>query len=178
MDTMDYEKQAIAFLEKTGTIFTCVFLKKGKHFDDDKEDRDIYSITLKRGDRSYTFKFGNSIANTFSAMYGKTSVLLKSEWRKLPKQKIITFIRWYSKFNDFGAKKTDIINMPKPPTAYDVLCCLQKYDPSTLEDFCSEYGYDTNSKKAEKTYLAVKEEYLNVCALFNSVELEELTEIQ
>ena len=64
------------------------------------------------------------------------------------------------------------------PTAYDVLACLTKYDPGTLEDFCDEFGYDLDSKKAERVYNAVKDEYNNLCMLFSDEELAELTEIQ
>lgn len=64
------------------------------------------------------------------------------------------------------------------PSAYDVLACLTKYEPGTFEDFCSEFGYDTDSKRAEKTYNAVRDEYLNVSRLFNEDEMEMLREIQ
>ena len=47
------------------------------------------------------------------------------------------------------------------PTLNDVLDCLAQdsagYENAhSLEDWCSEYGYDTDSRKAEKTYKAVK----------------------
>jgi len=64
------------------------------------------------------------------------------------------------------------------PTAYSVLACLTKYDPETFENFCSEFGYDEDSRKALKIYEAVKDEYLNLCSLFNEKELELLMEIQ
>ena len=64
------------------------------------------------------------------------------------------------------------------PTSYDVLSCLQKYDVGTFEDFCSEFGYDTDSVKALKTYKAVQDEFKNVQALFNDYEIELLQEIQ
>lgn len=65
-----------------------------------------------------------------------------------------------------------------PPTEYDVLACLTKYDPETFEDFCSVFGYDEDSRKAERIYEAVKEEYQNVAMLWNDSEIEELQEIQ
>lgn len=64
------------------------------------------------------------------------------------------------------------------PTAYDVLACLTKYDPQTFEDFCSEYGYDSDSRTAEKTYKAVKKEWQGISKLFNEAELDKLREIQ
>ena len=63
------------------------------------------------------------------------------------------------------------------PTMYDILTCLTKYDPETFEDFCSEFGYDVDSRKAEKTYKAVCKEFAAVDRLFNDV-IDELAEIQ
>jgi hypothetical protein len=65
-----------------------------------------------------------------------------------------------------------------PPTEYDVLTCLTKYDPETFENFCSEFGYDEDSRKAEKTYKAVVKEWEKVSRFFTSEELEILQEIQ
>lgn len=49
------------------------------------------------------------------------------------------------------------------PTPADVLNCLvsdaQSYDNANdFEDWCSEYGYDTDSRKAERTWRAVKKQ--------------------
>jgi hypothetical protein len=60
------------------------------------------------------------------------------------------------------------------PTLYDVLTCLQKYDVGTFEDFCGEFGYDNNSRMAEKTYKAVVKEFKAMERLFDSEELEVL----
>lgn len=64
-----------------------------------------------------------------------------------------------------------------PVYAYDVLACITKADPGSFEDFCSEYGYDTDSRKAEKTYKAVVQEWKKVERFFSAEELEELWEI-
>jgi hypothetical protein len=64
------------------------------------------------------------------------------------------------------------------PTLYDVLTCLQKYEVGTFEDFCGEFGYDNDSRTAEKTYKAVVKEFKAMERLFNSEELEVLQLIQ
>lgn len=64
----------------------------------------------------------------------------------------------------------------KKPTNYDILACIQKYDPGTFEDFCCEFGYDTDSRKALEIYLAVQQEYTKVNRLFRDV-IDELQEI-
>jgi hypothetical protein len=60
------------------------------------------------------------------------------------------------------------------PTLYDVLTCLQKYDVGTFEDFCGMFGYDNDSRTAEKTYKAVVKEFQAMERLFDSEELEVL----
>ena len=54
------------------------------------------------------------------------------------------------------------------PTAYDVLSCLTKYDVGTFDDFCGEFGYDTDSRKAERTYQAVCREWASVSRVFGT----------
>ena len=127
----DYQAQAEKFLSDTKTTFKAVYSEYRKYFPDDKECRSVYRITLRRkGHGSYTFNFGQSIANS-----------------------------------------------GQEPTPYNVLACLTKYDVGTFENFCSEFGYDTDSIKATKIYKAVVNEYKNVQRLFGDV-IEQLAEIQ
>lgn len=74
---------------------------------------------------------------------------------------------------DFGQS---IASGAEEPTMYDVLTVLTKGDPGTFEDFCSEYGYDEDSRKAERTYDGVKEEWANVENIFSDIP-DELQEI-
>jgi hypothetical protein len=174
----NYEQQAIDFLEKTNTTFKAEFVRNGKYFDDDVDNRDIYNITLTRGNRVYTFEFGQSIINSgFYAIYGKTKYQIPCDKLDKTKAEIRRYVKQFYNWN-FGTSHKDVIHYPKSPTAYDVIACLTKYDVGSFEDFCSEYGYDTDSRKAEKTYNAVCEEWLHVQKLWNDDELEELGEIQ
>jgi len=178
----NYDKQAQDFLNKTGATITATFKKNGRHFDSDTDSRDIYSVTIQRGNRKFTFDFGQSIAKSQylqdkdiqSRTYtlnggcrtGNMKITNLSKWTVIPKGKIA-----------FGAMCL-LVKDGIMPTNYDILACLTTYDPNTFEDFCSEFGYDTDSKKAEKTYNAVVNEYKNVCALFTDEEIELLQEIQ
>lgn len=65
-----------------------------------------------------------------------------------------------------------------PPSAYDVLACIQKYDVGSFPNFCGDFGYDEDSRKAYKTYLAVCKEWHNVRSFFTDAEIEQLQEIQ
>ena len=61
------------------------FLKNDFHFQGDKHKRDIYKITLKRGQREYSFDFGQSLNNSgFYAQYSKSKYFI-------PMDKIFTF---------------------------------------------------------------------------------------
>jgi hypothetical protein len=175
----DYEQQAIDFLQSTGTEFLCEFLKYGKHFQDDKESRDIYKITLKRGKRSYSFNFGQSIAKSkrFQDKLNKRIYtqsggnLGDHNYRFLYPEKFPKNV-YEEKYGDFK------VIQGEAPNAYDVLACITKNDPYTFENFCSEFGYDTDSRKAKKVYKAVLNEWQNISMLFSDSEIEKLQEIQ
>lgn len=70
------------------------------------------------------------------------------------------------------------------PSAYDVLCCLQKYSVGTFEDFCAEFGYEMYdyynnggyNKQSKRIYNAVCREYESVSRVFGDV-LDDLAEI-
>ena len=65
-----------------------------------------------------------------------------------------------------------------PPDEYDIITCLTKNDPGSFENFCSEFGCDTDSRSAEKTYKAVKAEWEKVLRVFGEGEcLDDLREI-
>ena len=181
--TTDYNAQAKAFLTQTGVTFNCEFLKHGNHFDNDKDTRDIYKITLTRGKRSYSFNFGQSIANSgFYYTVGKRKTELDRKYlnKNYFVGKSISLIGQIKlKDHSFSPQcESDKIHYPTAPNEYDVLTCLQKYDVGTFENFCNDFGYDTDSRTAEKTYKAVCDEYKQLCAIFTDDEIEQLQEIQ
>ena len=131
----DYNKRAIEFLKETNTIFKVKFIKNGLYFQDDKEPRDIFLITLKRNGLKFSFKFGQSIADSTG--------------------------------------KGDI-----KPTECDFLSCVEKYEYSDFNEFCSEFGYDEDSRKALKTFKAIQKEFNKISSLYSEEELNKLREIQ
>jgi len=126
----EYDIQAEKFLGDTNTKFKTKYYDYAYYFPQDKEQREIYKVTLRNDKGSYTFKFGQSIANS-----------------------------------------------GQEPSAYDVLSCLTKYNTGSFEEFCSEFGYDTDSRTAERTYKAVIKEYENISRLFTEAQIEQLREI-
>jgi hypothetical protein len=65
------------------------------------------------------------------------------------------------------------------PSPYSVLACLSSdvHTPETFEDFCSEYGYDEDSRKAFHTFKAANRLAVRLRAFFSEAEIEALSEI-
>ena len=159
----EYDEQAEKFLKETGTEFKAEFLKYDKHFEDDKEPRDIYIITLKRGNREYKFNFGQSL-------YASQKWILWLDEKRTTNSDI--------EAKKYPAGKRQLNKDFKEPSAYDVLTCLQKSEPDDFKNFCADFGYNDDSIKAEKIYKAVCEEFKNLKMLYSDAELEQLQEIQ
>lgn len=61
----------------------------------------------------------------------------------------------------------------KEPSAEDVLNCLASdaagYENArSFEDWCSEYGYDTDSRKAEKTFKTIERQATDLARLLGA----------
>lgn len=130
MKTQDYQKQAADFLEMTGTTFICEFLKNDYHFKNDKDKRDIYRCTLKRGNREYKFNFGQSIAR--SGFYHKpeipTAYDVLVSLTKYDPQSFEDFCAEYG-YNEYSRMAERIYN--SVVNEYKSLCCL--YTDSEME---------------------------------------------
>jgi len=170
----NYEKQAQDFLNQTQTTFKAEFIKNDFHFDGDQEKRDIYKITLQRGTRKMVFNFGQSLNNSgFYFTQGVKKVEIDKKFLELDlsesqlKTKLIQTIR----------QACDKIHYPKAPTPYDILAGLQNYEVGSFENFCDEFDYNVDSKKAEKTYNAVLKEWQEVQKLWSDEEIALLQEI-
>lgn len=163
----EYEIQAENFLQKHGIAFSARFLYHGPHWEGDKDHRNVWELTLSKGTgkgQQLDSKFGQSIADSFL-------------W---PQKQFGHLVRYHDKRRD-QSRYGEAGKSPwhgKTPTAYDLLACLTKYDPGSFEDFCGEFGYDNDSRKAERTYLAVQSEWHKVNRFFTKEQLEELQDIQ
>ena len=175
-----YQKQADDFLKKTGATLTINFFKADKYFHSDVDKRDIYNCELKRGNRVYKFTFGQSISKSlFYYTIGKRVIEIDRKYL-LPEHKknLIHHIQRESGYAFLNNGKSDLIHYPESPDAYDILACITKYNPGSFENFCDEYGYDTDSRTAEKIYNDVLNEWNSINRLFNDDEIEMLSEIQ
>lgn len=172
IDNSQYNEAVNLVKESFNLEFKAEFLENGFHFQGDKKTRDIYNITLKRGQRKYTFKFGQSI---MKSQYYKDKIEGRTYTLNGGCRTGNYSIRDIEKYTSGGMYVTLIKG--EAPTLYDVLTCLQKYEVGTFEDFCSDFGYDNDSRTAKKTYKAVVKEYDKMCSLFSNDELEVLQHI-
>lgn len=176
----EYDLQAEKFLKDTGAKIESIYTGHRKHFEDDEQFRAVYSVTIIRDNQSMTFDFGQSInkswklVDTRYGISGKILPISHKYWNGVSVKKAMnTGQEILSGISMLILRKTK--STPKP---YDILSCLTKYDPGTFDSFCSEFGYDTDSMRANKTYLAVQKEYSDLSRLFNESELESMQEIQ
>lgn len=150
----EYIKQATEFLQKTHAKMKIEYIGLAVNKEwKEKEKRCLYEITLTSPRGSMIFDFWDSIRNT--------------EIRTMP----------FDSYNVQANKELAAKKKAAVPSVYDVLACLQKYDPGTFEDFCSDYGYDEDSRTAERIYFAVQKEYTQLARLFTPDEMDELAEI-
>lgn len=174
----NYEQQAQDFLNKTQTTFAAEFIKNDFHFDGDQEKRDIYKITLQRGDRKMVFNFGASLNDSgfyFTQGVKKVEIDRKFLKENLSENKLKSRLELLIPGTRFQA--CDKIHYPKAPTAYGVLACLQKHEVGSFENFCGDFGYNVDSRKAEKIYNAVLKEWQEVQKLWSDEEIALLQEI-
>lgn len=169
MKENEYTKQAKDFLQKANAKMTIEFAGRSINYAwEEKEQRNTYNVVITTPRGSMSFMFWDSLNNTKISL-GFESWMMK-EKRINPAG--LTLMERSSYERKYKALKAEAV-----PTEYDILACLTKYDPYTFENFCSEYGYDTDSMKANKTYYAVLEEYRNIERIFTAEQLEELREI-
>ena len=167
----EYVKQANDFLTKANAI--CKIELGGVSRNEnwkEKEKRNWYDVTITTPKGTMSFVFWDSIHNTEISMMTLEQYVEKKLRRR---------------FEDmsYADKKKAEVQLQKlkdeaKPNAYSVLACLQKYDVGTFEDFCSEFGYDEDSRTAERVYIAVIKEYKDLTRIFTEEQMEELCEIQ
>lgn len=156
----EYQEQALEFLKTCNATMQIAFSHIGKNENwKDNELREIYNFTITTTRGSYSSTFYDCIHHLKRKEQIKKS--LKDIWTTPVRDKIAMQKEYKGLF----------------PNEYDILACVQKYDPGIFEDFCSEYGYDEDSKTAERIYFACQKEYGGLCKIFTQNQLELLQEI-
>jgi hypothetical protein len=110
-----------------------------------------WELTLKRGDRAYTFPYGCGFAHCKPGNGGRQ-----------PNQKVtLEIARAMKPFGKVSVADLEGYVTPTAPDLRNVMECLQS-DANCgaymlFGDFASEFGYDPDSRAAEKTWRACQE---------------------
>ena len=163
----EYLKQANEFLAKANATINIEFsgLAVNRQWKE-KEKRCFYDVTITTPNGSMNFDFWDSIHNT------KIQQMTLEQWARKHHLDIYYYWDKVQAQRELKAAKEEA-----KPTAYSVLACLTKYDPGTFEDFCSDYGYDEDSRTAEQIYFAVCKEYRQLAKIFTPEQMKELQDI-
>lgn len=173
----EYDKQAEDFLAKTGTTLTFEFDGYRKYFPDDKEKRLTWKFTLTRGTRSLTDTFGGSLQSTAEALTGEAypfrghktlyfKELLETNGKRIFKDEN----------GDAILRAGQVTRKINPPSAYDILTCLQIYEPEDIDYFAEEMGIAKPSE-AIRIHAAVTRQFQALQTMYNDDEMRELQEI-
>lgn len=138
-----------------------------------------YLVTVKCGGREHSFNFSMGAAHVEKLPYEKLSWadrapygMTRKDWENLP----LPGVRRISLAQEQWQKA---VYRPKPPELSSVLDCIASdcagYESARhFEDWASEYGYDTDSRKAEYAYRQVGDEYRAFESLLGRAALREL----
>lgn len=168
----EYLEQAKNFLNKANSKCEIVYggISRNENWKE-KEKRNWYDVTITTPRGKMTFTFWDSIHNTeISTMTFEEYAKKKLKYNRVED---MSYGEKVKAKNDLARLKAEAV-----PNEYDVLACLEKYDVGTFEDFCSEFGYDEDSRTAERIYIAVIKEYKDLTRIFTEGQMEELSEIQ
>lgn len=167
----EYETQAEAFAENYNLTMTTVY--KGHYPRWSEVAVSQWFITLSRpGREPRRFDFSSSINDSWKYRKDGTSKIHKGLPREFGNRyQLLEVGKDNIHFKDYW-----LIQAKVPPTLYDVLSCITRYDPGTFNNFCSELGYNNDSMKDFAIYQYACKEYENVYRLFSDC-LDELQEI-
>ena len=176
---MNYEQQANDVANEMGLTLTSRYLGHMKHFENDEQERAVFECTIEKNDESYTFNFGQSVVESYSIRkgnYGRKKLSMFDvpfKTKEYFKQALLEEVKVWTTGNEY------LISLQKTkPSMYDILTCLQKYEVGDIEEFCQDFGYDSDSITANAVHKKVADEYRNMCRLFTQEELEKLSEVQ
>lgn len=158
---IDYDKQAQDFCDKYGLKIEWRFLHhedapeiKRKYRDTPTAWRNIWMFTLSGNGRSYSATYRGSVRDACgNEVVNRTPHKFGPTWersRSTPRE---------------------------TPTTYDLLACLTKSNPGSFEDFCYDFGYDTDSRQGLGYYVALQAEWAGVQRVIPTEAMAEFQEI-
>lgn len=174
------ENQSLSdFLAKYPVEIELQEVPENPSMDDSREKMINYYVILKREGRSMTLYFSTGLG-----WVEKRSALKPGTGLSAP---MVSYDKKNKRFiqSDFSGKKREADEFGwggskyriKKPTVADVLDCLAS-DASgadeSFEDWASNYGYDTDSRSAERTYQTIQKQVKELRQLLGRDALNEL----
>jgi hypothetical protein len=153
MTAITYQNQAKSFLTRFGITFKIAIAvpQTSPAWTDDERQHGVkYWVVMTRDEKTLELPFWGSVAQR------KEIELAREQGRRS--------VEWLAR-----------------PSAYDVLACISADQncPDTFAEFCSEYGYDSDSRKALATFKRCRKLAKKLQAFFDTDEMRDaLAEIQ
>lgn len=188
---IDYQKQATDFLAASALTFRAVYVgedcptlcedaAKGDLLTPGKFPRrnhihgSHYRLTISGEGRGHlTIDFWDSYHDAEIRAIGTEAYRRHKTMHKYPATKVMRPV-FSASVETFAPR---IVHTAPTPTAYDMLTCITKSDPGNFEDFCGDFGYDSDSRRAESVYQAIVKEWRQVSKFFTAAELTAAQEI-
>jgi hypothetical protein len=151
-----------------------------KYFSDDDSKRAVIEVTIERSGKSISFEYGLSLVDTEAFMmpkdfhgykdFGNLFISLDGVPAHMKKDFIHhngtalagvykeqkgTFYSYHGNtFTGLNTVRINKLKKIKKGLLYSILCSIRCdfYCPVIFEDFCGEYGYDEDSRKAYETW--------------------------
>ena len=104
--------------------------------------------------------------------YTKNLDKLNIPYKKHKNEWVVSNHKEYYEGKELAKKKKEV----RDGFLYSILCCIRSdyYCPDTFEEFCSEFGYDTDSRKAFDIFGKLNINSSGLQCLFDNKEIESL----
>lgn len=168
----EYQAQAKQFLADCNATMEINFIGKEipTRWLGETKPHNKYQFTITTPKGSYTSYFWDSLRNT------EISEMTADDMAKKIYRAHYDVLRMHERTNVL--KELHALKAEAKPTEYSILACMEKYGYDSFSDFCSEFGYSTDSISARETFLACGEEYAGLSRIFTEEQMEKLRGIQ
>lgn len=167
----DYQAQAKQFLADCNATMEIKFIGKEipSHWLGETKPHNKYQFTITTPKGKYTSYFWDSLHNT------EVSEVSERTYAQQKYKASYDCLRSHEK----AKAKAELVRLKAKaiPTEYSILACVEKYSYDSFSDFCSEFGYSTDSISARETFLACGEEYAGLRRIFTKEQMEMLRDI-
>ena len=168
----EYLSQAKQFLTDCNATMEINLVGKEvpAHWQGETKPHNKYQFTIATPKGKYTSYFWDSLYNT--EVSEMTADNLACKRRGIHYDGLTMYER--AKI----LKELKSLKAKAKPTEYDILACVEKHSYDSFSDFCSEFGYSTDSISAREIFLACGEEYAGLRRIFTEEQMGKLREIQ